>query len=143
MNIEFNNATENEVEYAEKNNYSTSAKYKKYELLILLGCLVLAFLVWCYANYLDDPIIQKNVDLVVYLNDGNPGDEIFYYKKVTVYGEESLISTISEIQIEVDRDKFKDSNSEITVDIDYPTNVHSHQKTVTVKLVNDDKTTDQ
>ena len=61
MNIERNNETEYEVEYVEEYTPKTTSRYKKFQVFIFLGWLLLAFFVWCYANYLDDPIIQKEL----------------------------------------------------------------------------------
>ena len=134
MNIELNNTTEYEVEYAEKREESYNKKYNKFQILIFLGCLVLAFLVWCYANYLDDPIIQKEVRLVITLEGVDSNEIIKSTNKIVIYGEQSVISEIDEIKNNVNYSDFDSDGSSITLEIDFPSGVHSHQTTVDVKL---------
>ena len=139
MNIELNNSSEYEVEYVEKEESTPVRKYRKFQVLIYLGCLLLAFLVWCYANYLDDPIIQKEVTLVITL-DGVHSDKLLRSThKIVIYGEKSVISEIDEIRNNVNQNEFVVGSTTITKEIDFPEGVHSHETTVEVKLRDESK----
>lgn len=136
MNTELNEVVENEVEYAETNN-KHSKRFKKYELLIFLGCLAFAFTMWCYANYIDDPIIQKDVDIyLVYEGDGSV---VSNPTKIVIYGEESKLSNISEITVNVDAGSFSNGANKITIEIDLPEDVYSHNNEIEVELRNNTK----
>ena len=136
MNIELNNETENEVEYAEKNNYTVAKRFKKFEIFIFLGCLVLAFMIWCYANYLDDPIIQKEITVYFVLEGGEANEDIeTRSSKIVVYGEQSVISDMVAITNYVDRELFGDDKTKINYTIDYPDGVHSHITEIELELI--------
>ena len=63
MNIELNNATENEIEYVEDEIDYTPKKFVKFRVLIILCCAVFSFFVWCYAHYLNDPILIDKMEI--------------------------------------------------------------------------------
>ena len=134
MNIELNNSSEYEVEYVEETESSPVKKYRKFQLLIYLGCLLLAFLVWCYANYLDDPIIQKEVTLVITLDGVNSDQIVTSTHKIVIYGEKSVIAEIVEIKNNVNQNEFDKDSTTITKEIDFPEGVHSHKTTVEIQL---------
>ena len=131
MNIELENNATNEVEYAEKrDNHNSFFKRIKFCLLILI-CLLFAFSIWCYASYIDDPIMQK--DVVVHFDfDGN-GSLIATPSKIRVYGEESKLASLYEIKVLIDSDSFANGNK-ITVEVDLPDGVYSHDNTIEVEL---------
>lgn len=136
MNIEFNNETEYDVEYVDDNLHSDAPKYKKYQILIFLGCLFLAFIVWCYANYLNNPIIQSEVPLIITLVDGENGETITQSTNyIVIYGEESVVSKITQIKNTVSVNQFSNGNKTIKIDIDFPNDIKSHQKEVEVTLI--------
>lgn len=140
MNIELNNATENEVEYAEKSNHLINKRFKKYEIFVFLGCLVLAFLIWCYANYLDDPIIQKEITVDFVLIKAEEQEKIsIHSKKIVVYGEQSVVADLVAITNYVDRNLFAEDNTKINYEIDYPDGVHSHQTHIEIELLGSSK----
>ena len=66
MNIERNNETNNEVEYVDNSTNLISKRSRQRKIIIFLACLVFSFVVWCYANYLDDPIIKKEISIDLY-----------------------------------------------------------------------------
>lgn len=138
MKIERNNNSEfevEEIEYEEKIAQTYSKRYKKMRILVYLVCLLLAFMVWCYAHYLDDPIVQKEVSLIVYLNGGESGEEIIQSQnKILIYGEASALSGVDKIENTINRNKFSEYNSPITIEIDLPDYVHSHKEYVDVTL---------
>ena len=141
MNIEINNQVENEVEveYVENINYSNN-NFKKYGFLMFLGCLVLSFLVWCFANYLDDPIVKKGVpakfdwdgknNVVFTIIDRETGKEI---KEIDIYGEESVLIYVSFIHVELSESQFSDGKDTITIKLPLEDGVHSHVNEITIK----------
>ena len=131
MNIELENNTENEIEYTEKtDDYNSFWKKIKFCLLILI-CLLSAFAIWCYASFVDDPIVQKDVT-VHFDYDGN-GYLMSTPSKITVYGEESKLASFYEIKVLIDSDSFADTNK-ITVEVDLPDGVYSHDNVIEVEL---------
>ena len=134
MNIELNNESEYEVEYVEEHIYETTSKYKKFQLFIFLGCLLLAFFVWCYANYLDDPIIQKEVPLI-FTVEANNGQVVQSSYTIVIYGEKSVLSEITEIENKVNYNEFSDGNLTINKTVYLPSGVHSHDLDVELTLV--------
>lgn len=134
MNIERNNESEYEVEYVEEYTPKTTSKYKKFQVFIFLGCLLLAFFVWCYANYLDDPIIQKEVALT-FTVEGSNNHVIQSSYTIVIYGEKSVLSEISEIENKVNSNEFSDDNLTITKNVKLPSGVHTHNDEVELTLV--------
>ena len=129
MNIERNNATENEVEYVEK-DYKQTSKFKKFELLVFIGCLAFAFLMWCYANYMDNPIIQKEVKLEFeYEGDGTI---LSIPSTIVIYGEESVLSNIQTITVKIDGTLKKGEKK--TIKVDLPEDVYSHNREIEIFL---------
>lgn len=142
MNIEINNQVENEVEveYVENINYSNN-NFKKYGFFMFLGCLVLSFLVWCFANYLDDPIIKKgvpakfdwdgeNTNVVFTIIDSKTGKEI---KEIEIYGEKSVLIYVNSISVELSESQFSDGKDIITIKLPLEDGVHSHISEITIK----------
>lgn len=131
-----NNTRSFEVEYAQKGEAYTNRKFKKINILIFLVCLSMAFIFWCYALYIDDPIIQKNVTVNFVLVGGDSSEMILpAHKSITVYGEKSVLSGISSIKVEVKRSSFKEYNKDTLVEINYPKNIDSETKSITLKLI--------
>ena len=125
-----------EVEYAHKNDSYTNRKFKKINILIFLICLSMAFVFWCYALYIDDPISQKNITVNFVLVGGDSSEMILpAHKSITVYGERSVLSSISSIKVEVKRSEFKEYNKDTVVVINYPKNIGSETKEITLRLI--------
>lgn len=129
MNIELNNNT-NEIEEQKKDNQGSLLKKVKFCLLVI-GCLIAGFAVWCYASYVDDPITQK--EIVVHFEYDGVGSLIATPSKIRVYGEESKLSSLYEIKVLIDSDSFENGNK-ITVEVDLPDGVYSHDNTIEVEL---------
>lgn len=138
MNVDFNNTSTDGVEQVE-NRTILNAKFKKFELLIFLGCLFFAFMMWCYATYLDDPIIQKEVNISLELDGGQATEWISPVStyQILIYGEESVISSIYEIKISVNREQFDEETKEIFIELtEYlPEDVYTHVEGINVKLI--------
>ena len=134
MKIELNNTTENEVEYVEKIDKRDSS-FKKFRFLIIIACLAFSFMVWCYANYIDDPIIQKKVN--VHLNYNGLGIIECNSQYIVIYGEESKLSSVTEIKVVVDRNSFNQNNKKVVYKINniLPEDVYSHQEEIVVELI--------
>ena len=108
MNIERTNETENEVEFVEKETEFTSRKITKTKILIFIACLIFSFVVWCYANYLDDPIIKKDLQInfswdssdrnVSFVAVDAEGKRIDF---IEVYGEQSKVYPLDKITVKI------------------------------------------
>ncbi len=131
MNTELENDAVNEVEYIENtDDHHSFWKKIKFFVLILI-CLVSAFAIWCYASYVDDPIMQK--DVAVHFDFDGSGSLIATPSKITVYGEESKLVSLYEIKVLIDADSFSDSDK-ITIEVDLPDGVYSHDNVIEVEL---------
>lgn len=98
------------------------------KLLIGILCVLIALGFWCYANYLDDPIIQKEIIVDFVLVNGDANQDILPDKvNILIYGEKSVLNSITNntITIHVDISAFKNQN-EINYKIDFPKGIHSH-----------------
>lgn len=141
MSIKFtneDNPSVEKVEFVDKTHEYTHKRFKTRDILIGAFCLIAAFFIWCYANYVDDPIIQKQVTLDFVLVHGESYEDIKPDKmSVWVYGEESVLSSIhnNTITIYVDKSKFNGYDTVLNYEIDYGDNIHSHTKSVELKLV--------
>ena len=133
MNIERSNTTENEVEYVDKIDKQPT-RFKKLELLVFFGCLALAFLLWCYASYLDDPIIQKEVTLNFELN-GNPGNGyvISNPSTIVIYGEESILSNINTVKVIINQETYN-VGDKLDIEVELPNNVYSRDPQIEVEF---------
>ena len=141
MNIERNNETDNEVEYVDNSTNLITKKSRQRKIIIFVACLLFSFVVWCYANYLDDPIIKKDISidlhnhiddviLTAYDEDGNKID------KIEIYGEESSLNSISSYRIEIYPSNFKDGSTYVC-EIERGEGIYSHTKTI--KIVKTEK----
>ena len=146
MNIELNNNTENEVEFVEKEIHHPSNKFEKLKIFVFLVCLVFAFVVWCYAHYLDDPIVLLDKDReCVWLDSSSRGLQVEItdmdgnvITKLPVYGEKSVLYSVDTIQIELKKSDFENSDTKV-IDIIFPKDVHSHTTQVVVRLISETK----
>ena len=133
MNDQIN---QQEVETSEKTPVYTQKRFKKVNFLIFALCLVMAFVFWCYALYLDDPIMEKVVTVNFVLEGGEATDSITpVTRKVTVYGEKSVLSEINTITVKVNRNQFAEYNVDTVITIQYPKNIESVTKQLTLKLI--------
>lgn len=118
------------VEYDEEIKVYVKKKERGNQFIIAIICILVSVLFWCYVNYLEDPIIIKKVTVEFILSEnGMYTDVILAKKNVEIYGEESVIGSISitnnTIPIPVEKGKFKDSET-IEFDFKYPEGIHSH-----------------
>lgn len=118
-----NNADNEQVEVHMKKQSGTGNKF-----VIGMLCVLIAVVFWCYANYLDDPIIQKEITVDFVLVNGDATQDILPDKvNILICGEKSLLNSITNdtITIHVDISAFKNQN-EINYKINFPKGLHSH-----------------
>jgi YbbR domain-containing protein len=140
MNINFtneNNPSVESVEFAEKSEQYTKKGFKKVDILIFITCFLAAFFIWCYANYVNDPIIIKEVTVEFVLVNAPENESINpSKKKISVYGEKSVLNSITNntITIYVDRSEFEGEDKNIKYDFKCPSGIHSHVDTFDITL---------
>lgn len=129
-----------EVDVSQKHDEYSTTRFKKTDILIFLACLLLAFICWCYAHYIDDPILEKTVTVNFVLDGGNGTEYLSVTsKKMVIYGIESDISDIDEITIHVDRSVFKSYNTDTQIDINQSHLYHFSSNTIDLKLLSNFK----
>lgn len=129
------NLNNNSNETIHTNDEYSPKKFNKSDILVFVTCLLLAFTIWCYAHYINDPIIQKVVVVNFVLENGGPNEELSIEKTtIKIYGEESMISGLSEFTIYVDRNDFTSYNTPTVITLEFPEGVHSHTDTLTFEL---------
>ncbi|MBR2381362.1 MAG: hypothetical protein IKA84_02560 [Clostridia bacterium] len=135
MNKDFN-VDDNYLENEQIEAYEPPKNRRGNKIFICLICLLLSVVFWCYANYLNDPIIQKEITVYFVLVNGDASQDITPSKvPVLVYGEKSVINSIpnNTITVHVQLKDFE-NQTEINCEIDYPKGVHSHITHHTLKL---------
>lgn len=127
-------------ESASSNEEYTPTKFKKIDILVFAVCLLLAFAIWCYAHYINDPIVTKQVTVNFVLENASVGETLSKkYENINVYGLESAIGAVSEITVYVDRSEFNNYDTETSITVDYPEGVNSHTDSVILELHSSDK----
>ena len=111
-------------------------RFRNVDILILIACFLLAFAFWCYAHYINDPIIEKTITINFVLD----GAESFEHLeedsyKFVVYGTQSELSNINEVTIHIDRSNFASYNTETTISIDHPDYYHCLTEQINLKLL--------
>ena len=129
----------NDVNYDNVNSSNDSPKSKKksknINFLIYLVCLLLAFIFWCYALYIDDPVIQATVTVHFELVNGDSDDFLMTTSKtMTVYAKRSYLENKTHITATVDRSQFKEYNQNTLVKIKFDKLVECETKEVYLKL---------
>ncbi len=123
-----------DVENPEKATGYSQKKFKTIDILIFAACLILAFVFWCYALYVDDPIIEKGISVNFELVGGGEGEYIApEAKRIVVYGPLSKLST-SSITVKVNRSEFNDYNTSVKIKITYPEGIGSDTTQVDLQL---------
>lgn len=134
MNENFDN-NEVKLENNHKSEEFSTRKIKKIDVLVFIACLLIAFSVWCYASYLADPIVRQEISINLVLENGDASEYLTANDKtITVYGEKSVLSGVTSLTVKVDRSVFDSYNSDVVIDIDFPSGIQSHQEQVTVQL---------
>lgn len=134
MNTNYSNDDLNEVENPYKAD--SSRKFRKIDILIFIVCLALAFVVWCYALFIDDTVIEKDVLLNFVLEGGAYNESLECdTRSITVYGSKSLLSGVSKIDVSVSRTDFAEYGEYVTATVEYPDGVEGEVKQIKVRLV--------
>lgn len=129
----------------------SSKKSNVINFLIFLGCIVIAFAIWCYANFTVDPMIEKELIVQFVLEDGATNEYLTpVYHSFTFYGPKSAFANIKDntIKFIVKRSIFKNYDEPITVKLNYGDDYHSHTTEVELTLKeiianNNDSNTDK
>lgn len=135
MDTNFNVFSENEV------NYSTEKKQKFklrfLDILLFIGCLVAAFIFWCYALYSYDPVVERTITVNLVLENAQEGDQLSTTStKMVVYGEQSLFLRTRTITVKIDRSEFDIYNKDTVIEVEFPDGIYSKTNTVTLQLTN-------
>lgn len=139
MNNDVNVINTPDVDYSDVPNNYKPKKFKAVDILIFVICLILAFAFWCYATYLDDPIIKKKVTVNFVVDGGNTNETLSPASHtITVYGKRSLLNDLTSLTVKVNRSDFKEYDVSTLVNIKYPNNISSDTKQIKLKLINDD-----
>ena len=139
MNNELNTPNTTEVNYSEADNEYSPKRFKAIDILIFGVCLVLAFAFWCYAVYLDDPIIEKNITVNFILEGGNANETLSPASyTIQVFGKRSDLKDLTSLTVKVNRSDFKEYDVPTLRNIKYPANISSDIKQIKLKLINDD-----
>lgn len=141
MNSNYQQEDMNELEISQRSDSYSSKKFKKIDILIFLSCLALAFVFWCYALYVDDPVIEKTLMIDMTLENGSALERIELEEiRVSVIGPRSELTPISVIRMSVDRSEFSEYDEYITVELQYPDGIDGNVREIKVKLVYDKDT---
>ena len=120
-------------------------------LFVFLGCIIIAFAIWCYANFTVDPMIEKEL-FVEFKLEGGSSDEYItpVYHYFTFYGPKSAFEDIKDnsIAFTVKRSMFENYDEPTTIKLKYDDNYHSHVTEVELILkvkntINNDQNTDK
>ncbi|MGM9632517.1 MAG: hypothetical protein ACI3XL_05445 [Eubacteriales bacterium] len=123
-----------EIEYAERNS-GNPRKIKKIDILIFILCICLAFIFWCYALYVDDPIIEKNITVNFVLEGGESNEFLMpATKKIVVYGEKSVLDNMTTVTVKVKRSDFTEYNTDTLITIEFPNHIRSKTEQVILQL---------
>ena len=130
----------NQNEYEQKSGDYTVARNKKFDWIILVLCVFLAFVIWAYALNINDPIIEKELFIVYTFESVERSDVQVEFDKVLVYGPASLLEGMRTLEVKVTLADLY-NKTEIDKRIKYPDRispVDNDHKTVNIKLINAD-----
>ena len=128
INLNENESSNTQEEYVPK-------KSRTVDFLILLACLIAAFIFWCSAHYIADPIIEKEIDVKFVLVNGAENEYIVHKPiRLVFYGKESVLKKLSVIEFEVERDEFVDYDVDTKVSPQKTNDYHTHTKEVILQL---------
>lgn len=135
MSTNYNDYSINDIDSSNENHGKFRLRFV--DVLIFIVCLVAAFIFWCYALYVDDPVIEKTVIVNFILENANEGDKLSKSSaKIVVYGEQSLITQTRNINVTIDRDQFDLYNQDTVITFELPDNYYSETNEVVLQLTN-------
>ena len=130
------NQNANEIEYEQKTGDYAVARNKKFDWIVLLFCVIVAFFIWAYALNITDPIIEKEIE-INYNFVGLESDSVeLEFDTVLVYGPSSSLESLEAIEVVVNKSEMYNKN-EIDKRIKYPSRikpVDDDKKTVNIRL---------
>ena len=135
MSTNYNDYSINDIDSSNENHGKFRLRFV--DVLIFIVCLVAAFIFWCYALYVDDPVIEKTVIVNFILENANEGDKLSKSSaKIVVYGEQSLITQTRNINVTIDRAQFDLYNQDTVITFEPPDNYYSETNEVVLQLTN-------
>ena len=135
MSTNYNDYSINDIDSSNENHGKFRLRFV--DVLIFIVCLVAAFIFWCYALYVDDPVIEKTVIVNFILENANEGDKLSKSSaKIVVYGEQSLITQTRNINVTIDRAQFDLYNQDTVITFELSDNYHSETNEVVLQLTN-------
>ena len=127
----------NEIEYEQKTGDYTTERNKKFDWLVFIFCVVAAFAIWLFALNANDPIIEKDID-IVYKTDGVYAEKIIAeFYTVRVYGTKSTLDDLYQVEATVKESDLK-GTAPLNIKITYPSGVKpvdDSKKTVKVQIL--------
>lgn len=148
MNTKPENLNNTYTEVPGTEEYS-SKKINKFSVILFIGCIILSAAIWCYANFINDPMMEKEIMVNFVLKNGASHEYLSpAFSAFTFYGEKSVLDNMNVVTIEVDRSLFDSYGDPTSVPIKYADNFHSHISEVILELMtssntSNDKTTDK
>lgn len=135
MNKDLGTDYSSEFEYQSDGKSSKGRKFRAIDVLIFIICLFMAFVFWCYALYVDDPVIEKSIT-VNFVVDGGDSTDILTpaSRRIVVYGKRSELNSVSAITVKIKKSEFKGYDTPTTITIQYPKNISSDTKQIVLKL---------
>lgn len=129
-----NNLNNNET--VQKNEEYSTKKFKKIDILIFIVCILIAFFCWCYAHYVNDPIVEKELTLNFVLEGGESYEELSQDSiTVTIYGISSKIADLNEVDIAINRSLFNSYDADTMITIEHDDDYHCYTTEVSLKLI--------
>ena len=125
-----------EIGYAQKTGDYSVARNKRFDWIILIVCILIAFFIWAYALNITDPIIEKEVNVYYNFSGFEPGEVKVEFYSVLVYGPTSVLETINTIEVDVNKSEFY-NKTEIDKKIKYPGRINpvdDENKTVHIRI---------
>ena len=128
INLNENESSNTQEEYVPK-------KSRTVDFLILLACLIAAFIFWCSAHYIADPIIEKEIDVKFVLVNGAENEYIVQDPiRLVFFGKESVLKKLEVIEMKVERSVFVDYDVDTKVSTPKTNDYHTHTKEVMLQL---------
>ena len=135
MDTNYNDYSVNDINSSKETHHKF--KFRFVDIFIFLLCIVAAFVFWCYALYVDDPVIEKEVMVNFILENGQEGDKLSQSSaKIVLYGELSLLAYTRYINVKIDRNQFDIYDHDTVVTFVLPDNFYCETNEVVLKLTN-------
>lgn len=126
-----------EIGYEHKTGDYSVSRSKRFDWVILIVCILVAFFIWAYALNITDPIVEKEVNVYYNFEGFELGETKVEFYSVLVYGPSSVLESVDAIEINVNKSEFY-NKTEIDKKIKYPSRINpvdEENKTVHIRLV--------